>query len=207
MDLTNFKDLAAGIQSIAISVAVVIGGIWAIYRFLSLRELGRARVELKRLQRALAERATLNISLSAHPHTDPNGNGYYIEVAASVSNVGNRTEILNWLEGGIYTAPVIGQKMGNVIFGAWIETKRGGRTRRISSTLAPSEVTVFSFLVPIVKPGLYYVVFSVSGSPEERKELQREHERVAKEIGMINWGADIYVRVVEAERAENESAT
>lgn len=207
MDLTNFKDLAEGIQSIAIAAAVVIGGIWAIYRFLSLRELGRARVELERLQKSLVERATINVSLSARSQTNPNGNGYYIEVLATLSNVGNRTEVLNWSEGGVHTAPVVGQEKGNVILGDGIETKQVGGMSLISSTLAPSEVTVFSFLVPVAKPGFYYVVFAVPGTPEETKELQREHERVSKEIGVISWGVDTYVRVVGAERGENESAT
>ena len=207
MDFTAFKDLAEGIQAIAIAVAVIIGGIWAVYRFWSLRELGRARIDLERLKKAMTERATINVSLSARPQISPDGKEYYIELAALVSNVGNRTEVFDWSEGGVYTAPVVGQHEGNVILGDWIETQPLSWSPVISSALSPSETTVFAFLIPIPKPGIYHIAFYVSGTPEEREELKREHTRVGKEIGLIRWGADTYINVLDAKGGGGQNTT
>jgi hypothetical protein len=209
MNLTDFKDLAQGIQSLAVAAAVVAGGIWAIYRFWSLRELDKAKVELERLRKTMTERGTLNISVTARSLSRPNGDGYYIELMASLSNVGNRTEVLNWSDGGVYTAPVEGQAKGNVIFGDWIETNLVGlRGVRISSALAPAETRIYPFIIPIDNPGLYYVAFAVVGTPEEMEQAMKEHDKVSKEKpGDIRWFAETYVVVESIEHPENNSAT
>ncbi|MCA1634468.1 MAG: hypothetical protein LC802_12430, partial [Acidobacteria bacterium] len=124
MDLNDFKNLAEAFQAIAIGLAVIIGGIWAFYRFWSLQEMGRARWELEKLQKSLTERATINVSLFARSETNPGGSGYYIEVAASLTNIGNRTEVLNWSDGGVFTAPVLGRDKGNVVLGELIKTNQ-----------------------------------------------------------------------------------
>jgi hypothetical protein len=108
------------------------------------------------------------------------------------------------MEGRIHTASVVGQESGNVILGDWIETKLVGYGRRISSTIAPTENRVFPFLVPITKPGLYYIALVVSGTAEEIEDSEREHAKIAQEIGVIRWLAETYVRVQENKRAEND---
>ena len=43
MNTTEFKDIAEAVQSIILSIAVLIGGVWAIYRFLVLKEIDKYR--------------------------------------------------------------------------------------------------------------------------------------------------------------------
>lgn len=48
MSLEEFKNLAAGIQSLLIGLAVLVGGVWTMVRFFSMKEVKKARAELER---------------------------------------------------------------------------------------------------------------------------------------------------------------
>src|SRR4051794_30702167 len=50
MDHEKFKDLTSGIQSIVLSLAVIVGGLWALYTFWGTKQLQKAQAEILGLQ-------------------------------------------------------------------------------------------------------------------------------------------------------------
>lgn len=199
MNLTQFKELAEAAQSIAVAIAVLAGGIWALFRFWSLGEVRKSKVEIEHLRKSLLERGTLNISIAAEimrnsDDTDP----LYLRVDVTMTNVGNRSEALDWTNGAAHTSRVTGHVNGTVTLADWIETSLvvGKYGRRISSTLSPGESKTFPFLVPVATPGLYYIAVVVPGSPEETADSEREHTRVAAgKIGLLRWTAETFIQV------------
>jgi hypothetical protein len=93
----KFKDIAAGIQSYAIVVGVLIGGLWALYTFISLRTKEKAAAELHQFElrerdfeRINREQGVINIEIDAEQVSIPNDSGRNIKVNIQVKNLGNR---------------------------------------------------------------------------------------------------------------------
>ena len=194
MSITDFKDLADAIQSIVLTLAVVIGGLWTAYRFWSLQEIRKAKAELIGLQKTLTERGTLSISIEANSVKRLDGNGYYINVKASFTNVGNQTEVLKWSEGRVQAALVVGESEGEVIFGDWVETRLLGRLGpQVGATVAPSETIVFPFLIPVLQSGVYYIGLRVPGSPQETEATKRYAGSEPEDV--ITWASESYLLV------------
>ena len=92
MTLAEAKELAEIIQAAALTLAAIIGGIWAAYRFRSLGELEKARLDLMTssanlskagaeydaLRRSLQDRGTLSLKLVGEAFVDPRSKGLFI---------------------------------------------------------------------------------------------------------------------------------
>ena len=94
MTLDHFKDLSAGLESLAIVVATLLGGGWAVYQFFSLRALDKAKLDLEKAKKDLVERGVLVIDLATESFSGDGG--YLLHVQATIRNVGNLPETIDW---------------------------------------------------------------------------------------------------------------
>ena len=65
MTLEDFNNLAAGIQSLLVGLAVLVGGGWALFRFFSLKEIKKATADLEKAKRDLQQRGHLQVEMHA----------------------------------------------------------------------------------------------------------------------------------------------
>jgi len=207
MSLNDFKTLAEGIQAVVFSVAAAVGGAWALYRFRALLELTKARSEIEKLRleneslsRTLVQRGNLNISLTATPLTHPTTGVSWMSVVASVKNVGNRPELLDWDSGHVRIALVLGFQEERPVLGASSAVKltsigeqAGEQISR--SVVEPATNRNFCFLIPVPSPGLYLVSLNVPGSPEQSKITIEEGTR-PEEIDKAKWKATWKAEVI-----------
>lgn len=193
MTWAEAKDLAAIVQSLAIAAATVIGGGWALFRFLSLQSIRKARLDLERAKRELSERGTLQVTLHAEPAAAELGR--FINLRATLSNVGNRSEVIDWNKSSVSARLVEGVADGVVSFSK--DVIRGQRpTHFVSSNVAPGESLRHSFLFPVPVPGLYYIVFEAHCSALESSLVEAEELKAGiKKTGGYTWSEDLFVNV------------
>jgi hypothetical protein len=100
----RFKNAAAGLQSYAVVLAVLIGGAWATYTFISLREQDIAHAQLHdyeikehdyelrklELERKNREQGVINVEVEAEQASIPNDPGRSIKITVQAKNLGNR---------------------------------------------------------------------------------------------------------------------
>ncbi len=93
-DHEKFKNVAAGVQSIILAVAVLVGGIWTVYLFRILDTKGRALAERHAFELRDREQGVINIDISAKQVSIPGDKGRNIYIDIQVKNLGNRNNPL-----------------------------------------------------------------------------------------------------------------
>ena len=88
MNVATFKDLAAGIQSVLFSTAIVIGGAWTAFVFMETRPDKKAEYEL-------FSQAVLNVTVEAKQLDVDDEGGLYIAAIAKLENAGNHATHIN----------------------------------------------------------------------------------------------------------------
>ena len=199
MSLEDFKNLAAGIQSVSVALAVLIGGAWALFRFFSLKEVKKATTELEKTKRELQQRGHLQIEMQATQMFSSVCAEKYINVSLKVSNVGNRTEVIRWLDSKLGAAPVRMGTSGEVQLGEQIRVQVHSIHRdRDASTIDPGIPQTFAFLIPVETHGVYFIQSSLAGSPIETSVALEKVASAGLEAPIAAyWGAAMYFSVIE----------
>jgi hypothetical protein len=104
VDTERFRNIAAGVQSAVLALAVLIGGGWTLYTFWALHETSRRTAELPALERSLTERGIPDITVLSEQMPGDGYHSRYLVVTVAVTNRGNRTEKFNWATGGLTAA-------------------------------------------------------------------------------------------------------
>jgi hypothetical protein len=197
MTATEFKDVSAGFQSIAIFIATFLGGGWALYQFFSLRALQRAKLELEKAKRELVERALLIIDLVAESF-DVDGH-YFLHVRVAMRNAGSGVEIADWTKAHLFVRKV--QQVDDVKLETVGEVLHGWRAPFLAiggMRFLPGFSTNESFLIAIPQAGVYYIEFSIPVSPAVRADAAGDvsQSRASVTAGaVIDWKADTFVTV------------
>lgn len=198
MSSHDFANFASGIQSIAIALTVLVGGLWALFRFFSLRSIKQARLELEVAERSLRERGILDIQLEVSQLFSELGS--FIAVKVTITNVGTGMEVINWSSSGVYALRVE-SIVGDAL--TFSETSlRGHRGRRMeNSSIAPGETTRPALLIPVQEPGIYYVYFSAEASRKETELSLKELSKIGVDTssGSMTWASDALIRVEETD--------
>ena len=89
MTPTDFKDLMAAVQSLAVALAVIIGGIWSLFTFNALAVRPRALAEAADLEARAERHAVGNMSVTATQLTLPGTPDICLRIDVTVENVRN----------------------------------------------------------------------------------------------------------------------
>lgn len=117
------KDVASVVQSIALAVAVVIGGFWTLYVFTALAQREKAELDLKKAllektkqEEELAPRAIVDLKLEiTQSDWFPKGRPL-VQIDISATNRGNRLEILSFPSAPIRVQALSSQPDGSLSF-------------------------------------------------------------------------------------------
>lgn len=192
MTLEDFKDLTASVQSLSIGFAAILGGVWALFRFWTLRESSRAAVELRAKERELRSRSLLNLTIKAEVTADIEGIGRCILISITVSNPGNHAEIIRWQQTRLEVVPILRGRNGTLIFGEGVPTLIH-RNPAISSAIEPGEIQSYAFTTA-AQPGLYRVEFLCAVSVG-RSDVEASHKSAGVPIGDLMYSVATHVEV------------
>lgn len=196
MDVDRFKSIAAGVQSIALSLAVVVGGIWTLYTFSAFEEIDRRQAELETVRRGLVERGILDIGMTTRQEPGDAGGQRYLVVTVEITNRGNRSEALRWDAGGLLAARTGIASDGRQVQGSPVQARYarvGGEPE--SSTILPGQTRRFPFLLGLDAAGMYLLQFEAEVSPLELPAMAAEHGRPEDDSMVYVWSETQYVSV------------
>lgn len=213
MNASDFNNFASGIQALVLSAAAIVGGLWAGFRFLSLREVDQARLaaekeqaEVEAAKRALRETATLNWTISCEPLADPGSGKRYLMVKLGVTNTGNTPELLDWSSAAVNVVRIVGCKDGlPATTDEWTLCRpSSGPGELLQSVIGPSASAEYLFLAPLEAPGLYRAWMLMMASPRESSEGLEQLKKIGVLEGPITWEAETYCAVPQDEPASDE---
>ena len=219
-DPERFDHVSSGIQSVVVSCAVVIGGIWTAYTFGALSSVKRAELEVEELHRR-SNSITLAVSLEPQPMRLPGGERALI-VDVHVKNDGARPVFVDLLRPSLGLALVDSTlaQVDSMSVGVFKAKRRleslvysdlaEGETNFIGGyVLSPGTQRTLSYYFAGLVPGVYHIDFQV---PVSDKQLESttlgahiDPSRVdSVEIGPLgrqavhkaqNWAVSRFVRV------------
>jgi hypothetical protein len=169
-DVETFAAIAAGVQSYAIALAVVIGGIWTAWVFWIQRRTA-VGVDLQVTQ--------FEVSEEMRPH---------ILITVSITNQGARSTRLVWEQEPLFlskmTVPLNGspsfQFVSKTAIAFGLDSGKRGVER--STGLRPGDKKKYEVMMSVDSPGLYQAMFLARAEPEHI--IKRK-----KAIGDIEWKA------------------
>lgn len=91
MSPEEFSKIAGGLQSIVTILAILIGGGWALYTFVKLNAVKKARAELAELEQRMVEFPSLSIALTWQSWPERGPGKHCLAVSAALRNDGKRT--------------------------------------------------------------------------------------------------------------------
>jgi hypothetical protein len=107
MPLDDFAVLTGAIQSLVLSIAVVIGGGWALYQFISLNSIAKSKADLESIRRSLSKRSIiqLNIEHEIFPHPTIDA-GKCLLCTVHLKNIGSHGELIDGSKTSLVATPI-----------------------------------------------------------------------------------------------------
>jgi hypothetical protein len=171
MTFKDWADLASAIQSIAVSVAVVVGGGWALFQFLSLNSIAKARAELEVIKQSLKERGVFNLTIECQPIFSATKDGKWLLCTVHIENIGNGMDAINLAQAKFSATPIMlennkAKTLNNqIIIGDSCQSIDSDAT-----LIVPGEKYQMFFVLCLPNPGLYRLNFATEASKFFQKE-------------------------------------
>ena len=210
MTLKGFALLTGGIQSIALILGAILGGIWAFFRVIQSKELERAKLETEKVKQDFYERKGVNISIDfklGKPIGQYLPGFIFIEIEFSGRNPFEM--FLGDYPMRIGSFKEFGTDKQNYQLiakhGAFSDNFEGKTpsTRTVSQLFLPNSKRTFSFYHLFKEEGIYLLSF-VHDMPESFKEQSRKLIcKRSKEILDINeplYSENLYVQVTSPDK-------
>lgn len=172
-----------GTQSLALTIAAIGAGIWALFTFNALRLRDKARAEIERINTELRQQAVVDIKVCADQLAIPDDDSLYLNIEVTLKNVGNRNTHLVSLD-----SPLSVEEM------RWsddslIVSQSFKLFTALNYVLRVGNRQKFPYIVRVEKPGLYRIRFAV--------ELSSDELKIAKEAGQrgpaVYWTGETIV--------------
>lgn len=173
-----FKNIAAGIQSVCISLAAVVGGVWTLHTFntlgaqeQALLQKAKLQGEVEKLNSELAKQAVLDIDIKAsQEHIAPRGSGRIVSGFVTVTNRGSRNTLIDWTNlTPLFAFPVSFAAGGGIALDGpppiATDLVRGNQPQRV----LVGQTVHLPFAVKLPWPGLYYLEFQTNISAVEQR--------------------------------------
>ena len=167
---------SAVIKDAAIVFAILIGGVWTLYTFRSLKERRSVELNQRELERKLLQQALVDVEIEASQQTIPNDATRYVEVLVKLRNEGNRDLRIDFGEYVLAVAKVAFDERGKmelsdiehypyiVLWGDGEDTC----PRHYPYHVLEARTTIcIPFFFQVNSDGAYYVQFSAPFSPAE----------------------------------------
>jgi hypothetical protein len=174
-DPDRFAKIAAGLQSLVIAGAFVVGGIWTLYSFNSQLQVENARGQLQKVQRELAQEPKVELSASVTQVKLTGEKRLHLIGQITVQNVGNAITALNLEDKPIKIFRVNVDGNGEA---RWTLVHQLNSLVDIDTSLGSlisqaASKNVINFATSVDKPGLYVLKFQAERSKEEQERARQ----------------------------------
>lgn len=175
MEIEQFKDLAAGLESLIIAAGVVIGGLWARFQFRALKSMELANANLAQEIKRLREAGTLTITINVSQLPVADSPLYFILAEIVLANTGNRSESIDWSQSTVVATRILTDSQGVLAWGPqYVHTVDTNGLDMSSSVIRPGQAKTVPFILPVQQPGLYSIRLQAKGSPQEEQLSKQE---------------------------------
>jgi hypothetical protein len=171
-DHEKFKNVAAGVQSLVLSVGLIVGGVWSAW---VLGGVARSQIELAKLRRDLEGTIALEISIDTRVLDATEGQSRDLVVEVSVKNPGTNYVYLDLREPALQVQRVrFHPESGLSAASDPIATHYYGPSIRPYQglNLVAGASRVISFYLRVPSPGLYMVTFRSPIAPDLERKLE-----------------------------------
>jgi len=196
----RFSNLASGINSLVLAIAVLVGGIWTIYIFDAELKVENAEARLQAIQREIDVAANLTISMSGSAIADSKNNGKsFIALEVRVENSGNRSTTLHFDNWPVRAAKISSREglhfeIGTpVLVPLLMINSEGEQWRPGGKEVSSGSVEFLNFIIPIQEPGIYLLTFEAFGSEIDRAEAIGAGFPDDQEAA--SWASNVFVSV------------
>lgn len=191
----RFQKISAGIQSIVITLAVVIGGIWTLYVFNSQLQVENAHAQLQKLKRELNSQPNIEVLVQTETIQIPETEIRYITGDFKFRNSGTRNTVIKLSAKPIMLSKVSIDIKGDINLNKLYEVSSySAHDLRIRElTVYPNMESLLPFIVRVDKPGLYFISV-VSNKSDIEKEVAVQAGGDPSLMDDI-WGASKFIYV------------
>ena len=190
----TFRQVATGLQSLAVVVALIIGGVWTFFVFRAQLSISRARASLDKLNRELERSSAIGIQISAQQLCIPEDKDRYVLATVTITNRGNRNTRLVWDRQPLSAAKVRLHEHSDALLkevsrtAIYFLSESGKRLVERSAGFRVGDERRYEAVLPVESPGLYLVTFLAKVDNEHLTDPERA-------IGRIDWKAMCHVVV------------
>ncbi|WP_162046498.1 hypothetical protein [Vibrio taketomensis] len=193
MTIIEVKNLASAFQSIALVLAICIGGGWALFQFFSVRTIEKAKAELRKLQLETRSHGILQISVTSRAISSYPGT---VIVDIHMKNIGTNAETIDLEKSKVTLGPVGTGNFNALSVKATVNAMHQGVDNVLVFTiLHPGEEQIIKYIATGLSHSTYLVQASFVGSPSET-EYQ---SNIAKQSGLTSsqviWGCTEYIEI------------
>ena len=198
MEYEAIKNIAEAIKDMMVSVGLLVGGMWALLQFLTLRH-----------DQHVKEQSILRFELEIEQVSVPDREGLFLSIVVRARNQGSRNTYLEYDSNDHLTVtPVSILADGTRRLGVPIKRviMRGDHAIKRDVVLSGS-YTDMPFFVSVPAPGLYVVRYYVEPNEEQRRNILRSGGIGEKDSIVISANKYVLVALKEHRPAEARAAT
>jgi hypothetical protein len=170
----SFLKVASGCQSVLVSLAILVGGVWTLYTFLSLKSIEKARQELEQLshKRAVVDvhvkTEAIESAVGDYASMSPTRNPrWLIHVVVTVKNSGNNQAVLDLSNDSLFLKKLRSATDAKATFSPAIRHfgLAGVSVAMRSVVVLPGSDQELHYVVDVEEPGMYLVEFRIPMDP------------------------------------------
>jgi|ERR1039457_157924 hypothetical protein len=204
LDHARFKNTWAGIQSIIVSTAVLFGGLWTLYTFISLQLIDKAKTDLEKIKTDLtatqlkltSHQAVLDITLDASQTSLPYNQGRYISVEAIITNKGSSETYIEWTR----ATPLAVTHVAVTASGELHRDQLIPSTPLAVGLYGPRQYLIrvggtlrLPFFVSVKNLGLYYIEFQTEVAKPEKTTARKQGPAQFTTAGDLVWSSSTFI--------------
>lgn len=216
MNAEDFKNIAEAIQAIAVTTALIVGGVWSLFTFRALQSKRKAQLELDEAERRIRGMAVVNVDLQIEPVQSPTPNTHLVHVIATIHNCGSRNTVISFdgyplliqeLIVDEESLCIVREYVGdNLSYQHPIDESTGAWAPGATDVCTVRSGMSFSldFLVGVRRPGLYRAVFDTAVSAEEHRVAEEAGMRVTPDM-RLTWGTERFFSLTGVPESPKQS--
>lgn len=136
-DPAVFKDVASGIQSLFIVVAIIVGGGWTLITLRAFQQVRKAEADLREVELNITQQAVLNLTLDVFQTSIRDDPSYYLSVELKCHNAGNRIGSLAFPDAEPLTvAPITIDEDGRSFVGEEVQVSSYRTNGQVASSVS-----------------------------------------------------------------------
>jgi len=198
MTYAEFAALASAVQSLFVAVAILIGGIWAVFRFRALNERARSQAELAQLRNALEREPAIALKVETQVLPAVLTLPSSIQVIVQLQNLGKAPDVVDWSASGVASARVVSFSDEGPDYDKWTFTKLATDLPWKGADIRPAEHAAFSLLVCAPQAGVYCLEVIIALSPRSVAASSAAIEAAGMRLqNQLEMSSVVFVAVTE----------